>query len=462
MDRSGPDIGRIPVAVAAAVLCAVFATLMSRPSLSRRLRVDLALVLQVLIVFALGWLEAPRYVGTDVELFGVSVLCVWTLFFPVTIAARLPRLGVATVFTALAVPATAGLLGALGNPIDVEAVAGSTVLVLLCGGVGFGARVVFVDLSQRLADANTAGSYRLIEPLGRGAMGQVWTAEHVLLHRPAVVKFIRPGKEEREHAPEIRERFQREARATAALRSPHTIELYDYGVGSDGSFYYVMEKLDGFDLGDLVKRFGPQEPGRVIHLIRQVCLSLAEAHAKGLVHRDVKPANVFASVAGTSFDVVKVLDFGLVRATGVANVPALDFSTMTMTGAALGTPATMAPEAVEDATSTDARTDIYAVGCVAYWLLSGERIFDTADAELIMTAHVEQQPVRPSERSGLPVPKDLENLIMKCLEKDPEDRPGGARELADALECCAAFHDWSREHSEQWWMQYAPEFVVWT
>jgi len=462
MARTGLEIARLPVAGAALVFCVVFALVLGRPSIPRRVRLDLSLVLQVLIAFSLGWLEAPRYVGSGVELFGVSVLCVWTLLFPVTTPARLPRVAVSMVFTTAAVPGTAGLLGALGHPIDLSAVAGSTMLVLLCGGLGFGARVVVADLSDRLAEAKTAGSYRLVEPLGKGSMGQVWAAEHQLLNRPAVVKLIRPAEEDGEHAPEIRARFEREARATAALRSPHTVELYDYGLGADGSFFYVMEKLDGFDLGALVKRFGPQDPGRVIHLLRQVCLSLAEAHAKGLVHRDVKPANVFTCVAGTSFDVVKVLDFGLVRATGVQPAPNLDFSTMTMTGSALGTPATMAPEAVEDATSTDARTDIYAVGCVAYWLLCGERIFDTADADLIMTAHLEQRPAPPSERSGLDVPKDLEDLVLRCLEKDPEDRPAGARELADALECCRSFHDWSREHSEQWWMQYAPEYVTWT
>jgi len=459
--RTGLEIGRLPVAAAALAFCVLFAVILGKASIRRRVRMDLSLVLQVLIAFALGWLEAPRYVGSGVELFGVSVLCVWTLLFPVTTPARLPRVAVAVVFTTAAVPCTAGLLGAMGHPIDGSAVLGSTMLVLLCGGLGFGARVVVADLSDRLAEAKTAGSYRLVEPLGKGSMGQVWRAEHQLLNRSAVVKFITPAKEDGEHAPEIRERFEREARATAALRSPHTVELYDYGVSNDGSFFYVMEKLDGFDLGALVKRFGPQEAGRVIHLLRQVCLSLAEAHAKGLVHRDVKPANVFACVAGTSFDVVKVLDFGLVRATGVAPAPNLDFSTMTMTGSALGTPATMAPEAVEDATSTDARTDIYALGCVAYFLLTGERVFDTADADLIMTAHLEQAPLRPSERSGLAVPADLESLVMRCLEKDPEDRPAGARELADALECCASFHDWSREHSEQWWVQYAPEYVTW-
>jgi serine/threonine-protein kinase len=290
----------------------------------------------------------------------------------------------------------------------------------------------------------------------------VWLAEHQLLNRPAVVKFVKPDEDELEHMDEMLERFEREARATAALRSPHTIELYDYGVRSDGSFFYVMEKLDGFDLGALVKRFGPQPAGRVIHLIRQVCLSLSEAHAMGLVHRDIKPANIFTCVAGTSFDLIKVLDFGLVRATDAAeDEPTLNFATMTMAGAALGTPATMAPEAVEDATSTDARSDIYAVGCVAYWLLCGERIFETTDADLIMTAHLEQKPVPPSERSGLDVPADLERVVLQCLEKDPADRPPSARALSEALECCASFHDWSREHSEQWWTQYAPDFVTW-
>jgi serine/threonine-protein kinase len=460
LEDTGLEVRRLEVAGMALAFVALFSTVLLRSSIPRRVRLDLALSLQVLIAFALGWLEAPRYVGANVELFGVSVLCVWALLFPISIPARIHTVVVATLATIAALPATAGLLGHRGHEIDWSAVGGSTVLVFLCGGLGVGARLVVADLSERLAAAKTAGSYRLTEPLGKGSMGEVWLAEHKLLHRPAVVKFIRPGDTRREHAPEHRERFEREARATAALRSPHTIELYDYGVGNDGAFFYVMEKLDGFDLRALVKKFGPQEPGRVVHLLRQVCLSLAEAHGLGLVHRDIKPANIFTSVAGTSLDVVKVLDFGLVRATGAEPEGNLDFATMTMTGAALGTPATMAPEAVEDATQTDARTDLYGVGCVAYWLLCGERVFDTDDADLIMTAHLEQRPVPPSRRTGLEVPADLERLVLQCLEKDPEDRPAGARELAEALECCDCFYEWSREHAQQWWSRSAPELLV--
>ena len=457
---TGLEIARLPVAVAALALCAVFTLVFSLP-IPRRVQLDIGLAVQVFIAFALGWLEAPRYVGGHVELFGVSVLCVWILLFPIAIPARLPSVVGSMVVTTGVLPITAALLGRMGHPIDWAAVTGSTVLVFLCGGLGVAARVVVADLSERLAKARTAGSYRLIKPLGKGSMGEVWLAEHLLLHRPAVVKFVRPRRRASEKQEETLARFEREARATAALRSPHTIELYDYGVRSDGSFFYVMEKLDGFDLGVLVNRFGPQEPGRVIHLIRQVCLSLAEAHSRGLVHRDVKPANVFACVAGTSFDVAKVLDFGLVRtADQEGAAPKVNFPTMTMTGLSLGTPATMAPEAVEDARSADARTDIYAVGCVAYCLLCGERIFDTDDPAQIMEAHIEQRPIPPSERPGLTVPQDLERVILDCLEKDPERRPQNARALADRLECCEALTDWSLEHAEQWWTQFAPELVL--
>lgn len=308
-----------------------------------------------------------------------------------------------------------------------------------------------VDASR----AKEMGSYQLEVPLGSGGMGEVWRAKHRLLALSAAVKLIRPevlmlqtGKQ----ADIIRRRFEREARATAALRSPHTVTLYDFGVSEEGGFYYVMELLDGINLEQLVKRYGPQPPARVIKLLLEACDSLGEAHQIGLVHRDVKPTNIFICRLGLNVDFVKVLDFGLVKSM------LQDGETrMTLDGMTTGTPAYMAPEVAMGTEEVDGRADIYGLGCVAYWLLTGRLVFDESTPVAMAIAHVQQPLVPPSQRTEVRVPACLERVVMACLEKKADDRPQTALELAALLEqCIPEVGAWTREDAQRWWQVNLP------
>jgi serine/threonine protein kinase len=315
------------------------------------------------------------------------------------------------------------------------------------------------DLAREASEAaRELGSYRLIERLGRGGMGEVWRAEHRLLVRQAAIKLIR----EEALAPRGRpgaalvERFRREAQTLGTLRSRHTIQIFDYGVTEDGTFFYVMELLDGMDLHTLVERHGPQPAGRVIALLLQACSSLAEAHDAGLVHRDVKPANLFVCRAADEVDVVKVLDFGLVQgrdapgAEAPAGAPA--DPRITRAGQNTGTPAFMAPEQVRGL-PTDGRADIYALGGVAVWLLTGRLPFEADTALGAMLAHV-YTPLPPlGARVPGSFPPALEALLRRCLAKAPEDRPPDVRALAEALRAIAlpAGEAWTPERARAWW-----------
>lgn len=299
-----------------------------------------------------------------------------------------------------------------------------------------------------------------MERLGSGGMGEVWRAEHHLLARPAAIKLVRPdalGTFDVERHQQVQQRFGREAQATAMMRSPHTIELYDFGLANDGTFYYVMELLDGFDLETLVQRFGPQPAGRAIGLLTQVCHSLGEAHAEGLIHRDVKPANVFACRYGREVDFVKVLDFGMVKWQRTGGEAELQ-----LTGAhtVWGTPGFMAPEQVYGDQPIDGRTDVYAVGCLAYWLLTGQLVFTGRTSMEIMMQHVQGVPVPPSARTELAVPAALDQIVLACLAKDPEQRPASADTLAAALASIETGAAWSMPIAREWWNQHHPPGVT--
>ncbi len=240
------------------------------------------------------------------------------------------------------------------------------------------------------------GSYEVLSLLGAGGMGQVWRAKHLMLDRPAAVKLIRPeslGPEAGVQAETLLRRFEREAKATSALRSPHTVQIYDFGTTEDGTFYYAMELLEGRDLKSLVEQHGPLPAERVIYILRQVCESLAEAHRNGLIHRDIKPANIFLAEVAFKYDFVKVLDFGLVKQTPGTGWKG---SRLTIEGAVAGTPAFMAPELIKGSSKIDERVDIYSLGCVAYGLLTGQLVFEGNTPLQIIAAHLEQQPVLPS------------------------------------------------------------------
>jgi serine/threonine-protein kinase len=280
------------------------------------------------------------------------------------------------------------------------------------------------------------------------------------LIRPAAVKLVtaRELGSGPERDPELRlRRFEREARATAGLKSPHTVQLYDFGVTADGSLYYVMELLDGMDLDTLVDRFGPVPPERAIHLLLQVCASLEDAHQNGLIHRDIKPANLVVSRVGADWDFVKVLDFGLVKLEGGRQSE--QSLRLTAENNVSGTPAYIAPESVTGG-PTDHRVDLYSLGCVAYWLVTGKLVFEGPGAIKVMSDHVHAAPAPPSTRSSQPIPPELESLILACLSKDPEQRPASAAELQSRLEAIAGPEPWTLERARQWWSQNAPRLSL--
>jgi eukaryotic-like serine/threonine-protein kinase len=302
----------------------------------------------------------------------------------------------------------------------------------LLAGVAVVVSGVVTKLGHQVGRARELGSYRLGELLGRGGMGEVYLATHRMLARPAAIKLIRAealAGEDGTKAQLATARFRREAEAAARLKSPHTVQLYDFGVTDEGRLYLVMELLDGLDLDSLVRRDGPLTAARVVHILRQVCESLEEAHDVGLVHRDIKPANIHLGRIGREADFVKVLDFGLVKSIeGTGD----DDHLATVAGMTLGTPAYMAPEMVQSET-IDGRADLYSLGCVAYFLLTGELVFQGETAIQTMFMHMQQAPVPPSERTQNPIPPALERLILTCLAKQPEDRPGSASDLAAGL-----------------------------
>jgi serine/threonine protein kinase len=314
--------------------------------------------------------------------------------------------------------------------------------------------------------AKQLGSYRLVERLGMGGMGEVWRAEHQLLARKAAIKLVRPDVlRDRNHAPLIQERFRREAQTLASMRSRHTIELYDYGVTDDGTFFYVMELLDGLDLSDLVKQDGPQPAARVIAIISQACQSLAEAHDAGLLHRDIKPANIELCKAADEVDIVKVLDFGIVHnlADPIAAVSIPQPGTkqsdsgprLTREGVVIGTPGYIPPEQAV-AAKIDQRGDLYALGCVAWFLLTGTEVFVRRTEDEVLRAHVYDPIPNLRERVKGWLPVELERLIGQCLAKKAEDRPVDARTLARALNAIEIpmEHAWTEVEAQLWWSKH--------
>jgi len=246
----------------------------------------------------------------------------------------------------------------------------------------------------------------------------------------------------------LNQRFEHEVQATSTLQSPHTIDIYDYGITPDGTFYYVMELLNGIDMETLVKRFGPIKPERAVYMLIQACHSLNEAHRRQLIHRDIKPANLFVCEYGEDRDFVKLLDFGLVKhdKAGDETDPNL-----TAEGSITGTPAYMYPEAITGTHPVDHRSDIYSMGCVAYWLLTGELVFKAKAPMAMLTEHITAEPIPPAQRSEFEIPEDLDNVVLACLAKDPNDRPHGADELAGRLERISFEKPWDNERARAWW-----------
>ena len=313
-------------------------------------------------------------------------------------------------------------------------------------------------LGRRLRHARDLGSYHLERLLGSGGMGEVWLARHQLLARSAAVKLVRPellGAGSDAAAAVMLRRFEREAQATAALSSPHSIRLFDFGITEDRTFYYVMELLAGRDLETLVREFGPLPADRALYVLRQVCHSLAEAHARGLVHRDVTPANVYLCRMGLDYDFVKVLDFGLVK---FNDQRAIEHTLMGAAHMTAGTPAFMAPELIVEG-DIDARTDVYSLGCVAYYLLTGQLVFEAETPMKMFLQHLQDTPLPPSQRTELPVPPEVDALVLACLQKDPADRPQSAEALLRLIESTRPAARWSNEQARVWWQRHLPELA---
>ena len=350
-------------------------------------------------------------------------------------------------------PATHGAFDAVASGRLFE-----TGIVLSSSGlVAIVASFVIFTLFNYAFDQRKRTFYDLEERIGSGGMGEVWRGRHQTLARPTAIKLIREDRiagVDAETARRVLRRFAREAKATAALRSPHTIEVYDFGVTGDGHFYYAMELLVGLDLQALVDQFGPLPAERVVHLLLQACDSLADAHDHGMTHRDIKPANLFLCRLGPSGDHLKLLDFGLVQEVQAQS------SKLTGEGTLAGTPAYMAPEMVVERGGVDRRSDLYALGCVAYWLCTGTLVFETDSAREQIVEHVKTVPTPPSARTELPIPPALEAIIMKCLEKKQGDRFEGAGALAAALREVPLPTLWDTGRADAWWASWTPPAVA--
>ncbi len=340
-------------------------------------------------------------------------------------------------------------------PLDPRATTLMHAINLLTSVLGLSSAVVVaIDLNRRqqaelarlraeVLEARKLGQYTLGEKLGAGGMGEVHRATHALLRRPVAIKLIKDG----EVSETAMKRFEREVQRTSELTHPNTVEIYDYGRTPEGIFYYVMEYLDGLDLEDLVSQHGPQSPERVIHLWTQACEALEEAHGRGLVHRDIKPANLVLCMRGERPDVIKVLDFGLVME--------LDAEKGAMDQSIAGTPAYIAPEAVTDPSSIGPAADLYSLGAVFYFVLTGALLFDGKTSFLAWcNAHVSEPPVPVTDRTDAAIPPALALLVMTCLAKDPADRPASARELRHALEAVPLEAEWSEAQAREWWEGY--------
>lgn len=448
----GSFVQWVPSAAGIAVAL-LLALVIGSPRVSLPAAMSLGLVFEIVSSYAIAAAEFadPMQLETHRGFLGLSWVAVWVVLFTVVVPTPPRRALVAALASVSSVPVVIGLVLASHTTLvrldPVQFFFGLVFPYLLVVGMAWvGARVVY-RLGTELKRARELGSYRLEARLGQGGMGEVWRARHRMLARPAAIKLIRPSVAEDGVVPASADavrRFEREAQVIARLRSPHTVELFDFGIAEDGSFYYAMELLEGLDADSLVRRFGPVPPERAIHLLRQVCHSLSEAQSCGLVHRDIKPANIFLCRYGEEYDFVKVLDFGIVR-------DAVDGDPLhTLENAPPGTPAFMAPEQAMES-EVDGRADIYATGCVAYWLLTGQFVFTAETPVGLILQHARTPPVPPSARTDLPIPRALDELVLSCLAKDPAHRPQSARELSLRLAELEGGSAWTQERAREWW-----------
>ena len=440
-------INRLVLLAAVLASVALFAARQFRlasPSIVLRL----GLVWQFFVAFALALVETTRPSGADGPALGISAVGPWILIVNGLVANRPQRALMAALAAATAWPLAYAVNAARGlaaTEIDVWLL--WPLLNYAMAGLAWFLGPATEGPAIQAEASEDLGGYRLESQIGEGGMGEVWKASHKLLPRTAAVKIIRPEVVEQENraADTAAARFRREANVIAKLQSPHTVFLYDFGVATDGRFYYVMEMLEGISLQALVNGSGPLPPGRAVHVLSQTCESLHEAHERGLVHRDLKPSNIMLCQIALTYDFVKVLDFGLAKTLGDSGMTQL-----TMAGTATGTPGYMAPEIALAEESIDRRADVYALGCVAYFLLTGTTVFEEENPTRMALKHVQDVPDAPSLRSGAAIPPALESLVMQCLEKQPDDRPASMAEVAQRL-AQSGVEPWTAADAAAWW-----------
>jgi serine/threonine protein kinase len=319
---------------------------------------------------------------------------------------------------------------------------------LIAIGICTGASRVIYGLRKQVQDVRKLGQYTLVEKLGEGGMGVVYRAQHAMLRRPTAVKLLPADKV----GAVSLARFEKEVQLTAMLSHPNTVTVFDYGRTPDDVFYYAMELLDGATLAEVVELGGPLSPARTIHIMEQAAGALAEAHGIKLIHRDIKPVNIMLVEQGGSADVTKVLDFGLVK-----ELKGMGDASLTQVDSVTGTPLYLAPEAISAPSSVDERSDIYALGAVGYYLLTGHHVFGGSTTVEICSHHLHSKPEPPSKRTKNAIPADLEALILSCLEKKPADRPQDANTLVSQLAACEDHGKWTQADARSWWQEHSPE-----
>jgi tRNA A-37 threonylcarbamoyl transferase component Bud32 len=422
------------------------------PRLSARTKTDLGLSYEVLGGLALMVSELAVLKEVALPFSLLPSVCIWMLVWRFMVPVDGLRAGVTLLLTALTVPVAAWLTeGAPGEPMDPTILLVETKAALVTAVLAWFASRSLYRLGREVSAARALGAYTLEEKLGEGGMGEVWRARHRALKRPAAIKRVRPEALGRD-LEGARARFEREARATARLQSVHSVQLFDFGVSDDGAFYYAMELLDGLDLGAVVERWGPLPPARAVRVLAQVCHALVDAHAIGLIHRDIKPQNVLLCRLGPDLDFVKVVDFGLARDLGEDALERY----ATREGQTPGTPAFMAPELALGDDAIGPAADIYMVGTLGYWLLSGRLVFEAPTAMAMVAAHLHAAPPRLSTRTELEIPEGLDALLHRCLAKDPTERPASAAELRAALLALDVGGGWTDEEAARWWARHRP------
>jgi len=398
--------------------------------------------------------------GNEIPAFGLAlILFIHAAFIPVPVASQIGLALTATLgFAGMAavgyavVPGVRDFWEANGGAIGFETfLLEGTFQVAILALVSVLITKALYHLRRSLHKAKRFGNYVVKRDLGEGGMGQVYVAQHALMCRPAAVKVM---KSQSGDGPAALARFEREVQLSSTLTHPNTIMIYDYGRSGGDTFYYAMEYLEGLDLQALVDRFGPLGPERAAFILAQVCGSLAEAHEARIIHRDIKPSNIFLTSRGGIYDFVKVLDFGLAK-----QIERDEAAAITKTGLLFGTPRYMAPESVSGSGEVDGRGDLYCLGAVSYWMLTGRPPFESRSCVEAIVDHVKTAPKPPSEFCELPIPPELDAVVLRCLEKRPEDRFQSATEVADALRAIPFAEPWTQARAREWWKLHLPELT---